>query len=50
MGEERPLSPISASSSVCVLVLKKDSELAEFGRSTGRLGMENGIAMDSDDS
>lgn len=29
----------------------KDSELAEWGRSTGRVGMENGIgAGDDDDS
>jgi len=39
----------SSSSESDVGVLGKDSELEELGRRTGRLGMENGIAVGGDD-
>jgi hypothetical protein len=49
-GKEVPKS-IKSTSDVGVLgVLGKDSELAECGRSTGRLGIENGIGGGDDDS
>jgi len=39
----------SSSSESDVDVLWTDSELAELAMSTGRLGMENGIAVSDDD-
>lgn len=46
LGEIRTTSSSSESD---VGVFGKDSELDELGRRTGRLGMENGIAIGGDD-
>jgi len=46
-GELRSASRISTSDE---RVSGKDSELAECGRSTGRLGIEKGIRVGDDDS